>query len=231
MVAYKVIGASNMNKKLLYAYKSREYAKQGRVIANQYADEAKQAFEMIKAETERYNEQIASGKWNHIISWQPRKLPVFDMPETGHVDPQQKMAGGVVPEGDSEPMNLNTTTASLPVFNKYTDRRYFVDVFNAGCEPLNWKAVVDQPWVKLSEKSGQTATQNRIWVSMDWDKISTNDTVQATVSVELNGQTYPIQIKAIKPDWPVIGKNQFVEDNGVISIEAEHFSEKAGEAM
>ena len=227
LVAYKVIGASNMNKKLLYAYKSREYAKQGRVIANQYADEAKQAFEMIKAETERYNEQIASGKWNHIISWQPRKLPVFDMPETGHVDPQQKMAGGVVPEGDSEPMNLNTTTASLPVFNKYTDRRYFVDVFNAGCEPLNWKAVVDQPWVKLSEKSGQTATQNRIWVSMNWDKVSTNDTVQATVSVELNGQTYPIQIKAIKPDWPVTGKNQFVEDNGVISIEAEHFSEES----
>ncbi len=154
------------------------------------------------------------------------------MPETGHVDPQQKMAGGVVPEGDSEPMNLNTTTASLPVFNKYTDRRYFVDVFNAGCEPLNWKAVVDQPWVKLSEKSGQTATQNRIWVSMDWDKISTNDTVQATVSVELNGSNLSNSDQGHQTrlaGYPA--KNQFVEDNGVISIEAEHFSEESRRAI
>ena len=226
LVGYKVIGASNMNKKLLYAYKSRVYAKQGRVIANQYAEQANQAFEKIKAETERYNQQIAGGKWTDIISWQPRKLPVFSMPETGHVDPKKKVAGGVVPEGYSEPVNPTTAIASLPVFNAYTNRSYFVDVFSAGTGSLNWKAETNQPWVKLSEKQGSTSGQDRIWISVDWDKISSNDTVQTTASVELNGQTYPIQIKAVKPNWPVTGKNVFVGDNGVISIEAEYYSEE-----
>lgn len=225
LVAYKVIGASNMNKKLLYAYKSRVYAKQGRVVANQNADMAKQAFEKIKSETEKYNLGIVGGKWNHIISWQPRKLPVFDMPETGHIDPQQKAAGGVVPEGYSEPIQPNTTRASLPVFNSYTNRSYFVDVFNAGLEPATWKAEAGQPWVTLSEESGKTSTQNRIWVSVDWKQVSSNDTVQSTINIEVNGQTYPVKVKAVKPNWPISGENWFVEDNGVVSIEAEHFSQ------
>jgi len=225
LVAYKVIGASNMNKKLLYAYKSREYAKQGRIIANQYADQANHAFEKIKAETERYNEQIAGGKWKNIISWQPRMLPVFDIPETGHVDPQQTVAGGIVPESYSEPVNPMATTTSLPVFNAYTNRTYFVDIFSSGTELLSWKAETDQPWLKLSKKQGTTSGQDRIWISVDWDMISSNDTVQAKVIIELNDQSYPLAVKAIKPNWPLAGKKWFVEDNGVVSIEAEHFSD------
>lgn len=225
LVAYKVIGASNMNKKILYSYKSRMYAKQGRVIANQYADQARQAFEKIRNETEKYNQEVAEGKWNHIVSYHPRNLPVFDMPETGHVVPQKRYAGGLVPEGYSDPIIPNLKIESLPVFNALTDRSYFVDVFNAGAEPLTWKADVKQPWVRLSEMAGQTSIQNRIWVSVDWDQILSNSTVQATINFELNGQSHPVQIEAIKPDLPVGDKNRFVEDNGVVSIEAEHFSE------
>lgn len=224
LVGYKVIGASNMNKKLLYAYKSRIYAKQGRVVANQYADLAKQAFEKIKSETKKYNQEIEGGKWNHIISWQPRDLPVFGMPETGHVDPQQNVAGGIVPEGYSEPIASDAINVSLPVFNVYTNRSYFIDVFNAGKEPLTWKAEGDQSWVKLSEKAGKTSAQDRIWVSVDWNQIASHDTVQAIAKFEVNGRNYPIHIKAIKPNWPVKDENIFVEDNGVISMEAEHFS-------
>jgi len=227
LVAYKVIGASNMNKKLLCAYKSREYAKQGRVIANEYADQANLAFEKIKGVTKRYNQQIAGGKWNNIISWQPRELPVFGMPNTGHVDPGQKVAGGVSPEGYSQPLDPNGTIASLPVFNACTKRSYFVDVFNSGSQPLRWKVEANQAWVKLSESAGTTSGQERIWVSVDWNKISSNDTVNARLNIELNGQRYLLSVKAIRPDWRISGKNQFVEDNGVVAIEAEHFSQKS----
>ena len=225
LVAYKVIGTSNMNKKLLYAYKSRQYAKQDRVIANQYANQAKQAFENIQSETEKYNQEIAGGKWNHVISWQPRELPVFGMPDTGHVDPQQKVAGGVVPEGYSEPVNPNSKNASLPVFNGLIARNYFVDVFNAGSEPADWKAEADQLWVKLSEVSGKTSTQKRIWVSVNWNQISSKDTLQSTILFKVNGEEYPVMVKAIKPDWPNLYEKLFVEDNGIISIQAEHFSQ------
>lgn len=41
---------------------------------------AVEAHEQIQAETKTYNEQIAGGKWNHIMSANPRKRPVFQKP-------------------------------------------------------------------------------------------------------------------------------------------------------
>jgi hypothetical protein len=63
LVEYKVIGASSMNKKILYAYMSRVYAAQGRVVANEYAEKAQTAYERIQEITETYNTGIADGKW------------------------------------------------------------------------------------------------------------------------------------------------------------------------
>ena len=102
LVAYKVIGASNMNKKVLYAYLSRIEADAERIDANEYAARAKAAFERIQEATVTYNEEIAGGKWMHMMSWRPRKLKVFDMPETGDVDPLLAVDGNVEQADSSE---------------------------------------------------------------------------------------------------------------------------------
>jgi hypothetical protein len=226
LVGYKVIGASNMNKKILYAFKSRVYAKQGRTSANLYGQKAEKAFEKIKQATAFYNDSLIDGKWLHMMAYNPRELPVFNMPPVGSYKLTETTAGGVIPEGYSTPLPINENSASLPVFNALTNDSYFVDVFNSGIEPLSWKTSVDKPWVKLSETSGQTATQERIMVSIDWDSISTNDTLNATIQIELDNEKYAVNVKVVKPDWEVAGENSFVEDNGIVSVEAEHFSKQ-----
>ncbi|MEB2774672.1 glycosyl hydrolase 115 family protein [Algoriphagus sp. D3-2-R+10] len=222
LVAYKVLGASNMNKKLLYAYKSRVYTQQGRVSANLYAEKAKEAYGQIQEITTRYNRQN-NGKWMHMMDYNPRELPVFDMPEVGRFKPTQKTAGGIIPEGISQPIEPEDTKVSLPTFLSSTDRQYFIDVFNAGHEPLKWMAQAKDPWVQISSTSGKTSTDERIWVSMDWSLIPVGRRETSSIKLKVGKAVYNVQVEAQKPDLQD-GQQLFVEDNGVISIEAEHFN-------
>lgn len=58
-----------MNEKWLYGYKSREYVKQGRAVANTMSDSAFAAFEEIQQLTRHYNQEVpvANGSISLII--------------------------------------------------------------------------------------------------------------------------------------------------------------------
>lgn len=78
LILYPVEGAYLMNQKILYAQKS--LANVGQKALND-AQKSKEAFEQIKKITLKYNKEIAGGKWDGMMDYRPRKLPVFDMPK------------------------------------------------------------------------------------------------------------------------------------------------------
>ncbi len=224
LVYYPVKGASEMNKKVLYAYKSRVYAQQRRSNANIYAEKANEAFETIKRETEKYNNEIAGGKWENMMSYHPRDLPVFDMPEVGRYEPISEKTGGIVPEGCSEPILPAPEFGSLPVFNPLTRKSYFIDIFNSGKQALKWDVEVDQAWVKLSQTSGLLDTETRLVVSVDWGQLPEKDSLQTTININIGDQKYQVEVKVLNQGLNSPGEKIFVEDNGVIAFEAENFS-------
>jgi hypothetical protein len=79
LVEYPVRGASLMNRKWLYAqladYSTNSDLKQ----AKAYAEKSLQAYKEIEQITNDYA-HIENGKWNRMMDYQPRKLPVFDAP-------------------------------------------------------------------------------------------------------------------------------------------------------
>lgn len=81
LILYPVQGAYLMNQKILYAKKSLLYAERGDKQALVYAQKAKDAFKQIKLITIKYNKEIAAGKWDGMMDYRPRKLPIFDMPK------------------------------------------------------------------------------------------------------------------------------------------------------
>jgi hypothetical protein len=213
-----------MNKKILCAYKSRVYARQGRVSANIYAKDAGKAFDKIKDATTVYNTQIAGGKWSGMLSYNPRNLPVYDMPAIGSYTPSGAHKCGIVLEGDTVPINSNSTTAALPILLSQTNRCFFIDIFNSDTTAMNWKIETSSPWIKLSKTSWQTATDERIWVSANWAEIPENKPMKDVLKIQVNDSLYTVRIDALKiKDIPSIEKI-FVEDNGVISIEVENFA-------
>ena len=90
LILYPVQGAMLMNQKILYAQKSLTLAASGDQSALAYAQKAKAAFAEIQLITKKYNEEIADGKWNGMMSWKPRDLAVFKMP---------KVADSIAPAG------------------------------------------------------------------------------------------------------------------------------------
>ena len=82
LVEYPVKGAYYMNVKMFRAEQSLQLARRGhREKALAYATEARKAYRQIGMLTSRYNTGIAGGKWKGIMSFQPRGLSHFGMPE------------------------------------------------------------------------------------------------------------------------------------------------------
>jgi hypothetical protein len=78
MVEYPVKGAALMNQKFLYYQQSR--MANSKEEKDKLVKSSQMSFDQIKALTESYNKEIASGKWDKMMSMKARNLPVFHMP-------------------------------------------------------------------------------------------------------------------------------------------------------
>ncbi len=79
LVKYPVLSASKMNMKFLYLDRFYTKPKAERSESDSNFLKATEAYENIKTLTKEYN-QVNNGKWNHSMSMNPRKLPVFKSP-------------------------------------------------------------------------------------------------------------------------------------------------------
>ncbi|WP_295653692.1 glycosyl hydrolase 115 family protein [uncultured Mucilaginibacter sp.] len=77
LILYPVKGACLMNDKIFYAQRTFTFADP------ENGKKAKAAFDEIKLLTKKYNEVIAGGKWNGMMSDHPRDQKVFNMPALG----------------------------------------------------------------------------------------------------------------------------------------------------
>lgn len=111
--------------------------------------------------------------------------------------------------------------------------RYF-DLFSRGVDVCEWNASPWQPWVKLSAYNGRVGGQDdiRVFIQIDWDAVPSN--VTSTV-VNINITTpcrskdrygyglpmvqVPINKRSVSGNY----SQGFVEADGVVSIEGEHY--------
>jgi len=82
LMYYPAEAAASMNFKILNAKFSFRPDSNNEAYNFNGSMNSRQAFARIQVITNTYNRDIASGKWNGIMSWHPRDLPVFKMPIT-----------------------------------------------------------------------------------------------------------------------------------------------------
>jgi hypothetical protein len=80
LIHYPVAASAAMNRKVLYAQKSRHYAGQDVELAGYYARLATGAYNEIAALDYTYNKDMLNGKWERMMDMKPRDLPVFQAP-------------------------------------------------------------------------------------------------------------------------------------------------------
>ena len=210
--------------------KNHLYAQQARANTNEYADKVRELFAADAALEQEYH-QLNGGKWNHFMS-QPHigysnwnNPPEDTMPVTHHYEPHNSAEMGIAVEGVASAWP-SPGNYQLGRFDPLGKQQRMIEVFNKGKESFTATAKVSAPWIIISHTSIQVKTKAQIQVSIDWSKAPIGD---ASGSIQIAGTGWGSASIAVKAFNPAIKKSElkgFVETDGYIAIEAEHYQRK-----
>jgi glycosyl hydrolase family 115 (putative glucuronidase)/glycosyl hydrolase family 115 len=239
LVYYQVNGTAN-----LYALRNAEftnilYAQQGRAATNRLADEAEARFAEDQALNAYYNTQLAGGKWKDWqlqpkigygnvarygpnAPWQQPELNNVALPDEIYpylkrIDVPETAALGVALDGGDD--------TTLPSFSPYQAQpRQYIDVFNKGTTPFAYRITAAAPWVHIRPAAGRVTDQVRATVTVDWRRAPKGST---TVPITVSGASSSRVVRAPVQN-PVLRPHGFVEANGYVAMEADHYTTKVG---
>jgi len=230
LVLHRIKAAAIVTELYIAAGRSQLYARQGRASANDQAQLARSLFDADAALTYEYNHTLANSKWNHMMDqthlgytyWQEPPLNV--MPAVSEVQPAPTPRMGVAAEG-----SLMASTGQRLSFDNFNRQTRYIDIFNQGTLPFDYSASVSAPWILLSSTNGSLLKEERINVSLDWDKVPSGDSDGAITFTQKNGPTISVKVSAFHPQSPALDKLEgFVEADGYVSMEAEHYNQAVG---
>ena len=225
---YPVKGCELLNRMILDGQRNRWYSIQQRASTKELEKSAKACYDSLEIITNGYN-SLLGGKWDHVMTMkQGFAAAYFELPKLRDVELAPTASLGVMAEGEAVLKGLQSFH-SLPCFNTYLRQSYYVDVFNKGATPLKWKAAVTNDWILVSKKSGETATEDRIEVSIDWAKVPAGERILGTLDITSDrGEKESVYISVFNPTSPSLAEMDtlFVENNGYVSIDAASFHRK-----
>ncbi|MBX2963848.1 MAG: glycosyl hydrolase 115 family protein [Cyclobacteriaceae bacterium] len=217
------------------AGKSKLYAKQGRSSANRYADKVKELFDKDAELVRQYHEELAGGKWNHMMSqtkfgytsWNHPRVDV--MPAVSFIRTKSTPTLGYTIEYGAEPEWGGHSVEGYPLFSKsFIDfdpinrQNYFVEIFNMGEGFLNYSVETKNDWIQVSKTEGSIQFDEKVLVSIDWER-SPKENGSGEIIIKGAGKEYVVKV----PIRNVLPRaSGFVENNGVVSIEAANYTRK-----
>ncbi|MDX1543610.1 MAG: glycosyl hydrolase 115 family protein [Christiangramia sp.] len=232
LVLYPVEISSNLNEMYVAAAKNELYARQNRASTNLYADKVKEKFFKDEQLTKYYHDTLADGKWNHMMaqthigytSW--NEPPVNRMPEITYIQtPTSPGIGYVIEDGVSSARwsRGGLYSRSFSPFDPINDQEKFVEIFNRGQQELNYTIEPKNDWIKVNSRQGTVQYEEKVLVSIDWSKVP-SDTKVGEIVLKGAGEEFTVEVP-LRQDLPKIASG-FVENNGVVSIEAANYSKK-----
>jgi hypothetical protein len=237
LVLFPTKACAGLNAMYLAAAKNILYASQGRASANDYATKTRALFAAQTNLMAYFNHDFAGGKWSHFMdqpyigytNWnEPRQNNLGAIPLT-QIKISDTATMGMAAEGSK----VATTNGeiSLPQFDAFNRQQHWIDIFNKGRMAFEFAAATSAPWLVLSEDSGKIEKEKRVRISVDWNKVPTG-TSDGSIKISGAGGEVTVKTTAFNPSEPTRDSLQgFVEGDGCVSIEAEHFTKNldAGE--
>lgn len=231
LVLHPVTACANLNELYLAVAKNLQAASQGRATANNWAEKARQLYQKDADITNYYHTKLANGKWDLMMAqthigytyWQqPEKN---SMPKVMEITLPGTAEMGVSIEGSDQFSTEGLFPVSLPGLDVLSNRPVYIDIFNRGIQPFDFQVSTDESWIKIEQAAGKVEKEQRIWLSADWSKVPVGKHEAEVKINQAGGKQVTVRIPVLNPDQSglksFIG---FVETNGVVSIEAEHFS-------
>ncbi|MCH5187655.1 MAG: glycosyl hydrolase 115 family protein [Oscillospiraceae bacterium] len=207
---YHIISYRDVAEEYVYLWKNNLAARQGRYnSAKRYMELSKAARDRIPAEQRRFW-SLNGDKWTKVIN--------YDHPVTYY-----NMNEGVLLVHDDrykipEPTGgLGVDSAEVLRFDSKAGNTEYIDVFAKGIKKESWR-IAAPDWIVLSKAEGETDSEERIAVSVDWSGLT------ASAEGEITVGTARIPVKAAVNNTEFDGPSH-IEANGAVVIAAERFSE------
>ncbi|MFF5296492.1 glycosyl hydrolase 115 family protein [Paractinoplanes globisporus] len=215
------------------------YAAQGRAATNALADRAEALFAQDQAMSDHYNTVLAGGKWK---DWQLQpKIGYGNVARYGPNAPwQQPELNNValpdeifpylqritVPAGPAMGVALDGGSATtLPSFSPWQSQApQYIDVYNKGTTPFAYTISSGAPWLRVSNAAGTVTDQIRATVTVDW-RHAPRGVRSVPITITGAGSTTTVQAPISNPALRPAG---FLEANGYVAIEADHYSRRTG---
>ncbi|WP_437819818.1 glycosyl hydrolase 115 family protein [Sorangium sp. So ce1078] len=244
LVLYQVKASANLYELRLAGFKNILYAAQKRAATKDMATAAEARLADDKAMSSYYNNTLAGGKWKGFQTqpkigyggnypnsgWQqPERnnsvLEDFIWPELKQISLPSGADMGVAIDGSDKVWPTERTAPVLPEFSPFqTQPAQYIEVFNRGQAPFDYQIEPSVPWVKVWPNNGTIEKEVRATVSVDWGAAPQGTTEVPITVTGANGSSVVVQAIVKNPDVDRDALEGFVESNGYVSIEAEHFT-------
>lgn len=226
LVLYPVLACANLNELYVTVARNRLHARQGRHSTNALAQRARQLFERDAELARRYEQDVAGGKWQHMMSqahigytgWQAPRANV--MPELRTLQPRTGAHLGVMAEG-SEAGATDGARLALPALQPQQVQGRWIEVYNRGDVPLGFSVESLQPWLRVEPASGVVEGETRLRVSADWPAVPAGRHAAELRVRGADGTQVSIAVPVFKPASKAEA-GAFVEVAGVLAVEAAH---------
>ncbi|NMB39303.1 MAG: DNRLRE domain-containing protein [Firmicutes bacterium] len=236
LVLYPTRASKNVVKLNIYAGLNNLYVEQGRASANLYADLAEQVFRDEASDTKYYNNSLAGGKWRGIMSnahigqtgWETSQRNI--MPQVRRIPVVSGSEMGIAVEGDRNAYTQpDSIVKTLPVFSVFAKERHYIDIFNMKSDPFQVKVAASEPWIVVTQEDEVINQQSRVWVEIDWEQAPKGERLIGELEIKGTGKMIAVEVNVYNPDQAAfndLDAMTFIESNGYVSIEAEHYSNK-----
>jgi len=234
LVLFPTKASALVNELYLAAGRNALFAAQKRASANDEAARVRELFRSYRDLMENFNRALAGGKWDHFMdqpvfgynSWRDPPENNLDAIKLVEVRVPDAAAMGVSVEGSAAGWPGGPGDPVVPKFDVFNRQRRYVDVFNKGRLPFEFTATASASWIVLSTANGTVAKDARLWVSVDWSKVPQGST-HGTVRISGANGGITVGVDAFNPTEVTPDSLEgFVEGEGVVSIESEHYSAK-----
>ncbi len=239
LVLHPVTACRVVNELYVEAGMNRLHASQGRASANAEADRVRALFREDSELTRFWNEDFAGGKWRHFMDqthigytgWQQPEVNA--MPSVSEVAVPAGAEPAVAVEGSAESWpgtGPGQAPPRLPELSPFDRAPRSFEVFNRGAAPFRYSSSSSDPWLTVDPKEALVTGDLRVRVSIGWGRVpwgrhsatvtvrGPDDRTVAEIAVPVNNPGEAVPQSA----------GEFAEADGMVSIEAAHFSRASG---
>jgi hypothetical protein len=232
LVLFPVKASALLNEMYLAAARNALYARQRRASTSDMAERTRALFQAEMDLMDEFNHRRLGGRWDHFMDqpvigytgWRDPPRNSLDAIKLTELTPEPAPDLGVTAEGTD--IAVDQGALKLPAIDGFNRQRRHIDVFNRGTGDFEVAARASAPWILVDRPRANVAKDERLWVSIDWSSVPAGATT-GTVTVSGAHREVNIEVRVFSPKAETArALRGFVEGEGVVAIEPEHFSAK-----